>query len=376
MQRARAEWKPEPLMPSSLVAYLGSYGFFSSDAGNWSKAENDISQLDLDVLSHHEEDGHTYYTILCRLRGLEGDGWTLEWEPKRRLAQLRDSLHDPVKESLGGLYDHYFAAARFALRGGLPGTTDRLQAWCRVLANCISNCLVSPGTVATTLLFLQPPAASASVSKRCRGSRRIFSASAAEDLGGAMPPAATPVIALLPVVALLGLPVHAAFLPGGEAASEIVVEPATPTLPSTAASSHEVGGFVAGLAAMRGADGTASGKASSRAAGETSYHFSSEVPRNSSSSSDPSARATCEANGDAFGEALGKVPSETNNETFDKALGGVPFENFAQFSRETRGAEFLDGFSENDGRTSECALHIRDLPQCDQGVRSTCKKSL
>eukprot|EP00973_Karenia_brevis_P057588 8010309-Karenia_brevis.AAC.1 len=37
------------------------------------------------------------------------------------------------------LYSEFFGAAPFALRGGPPGTTERLRQWCAALARCIST---------------------------------------------------------------------------------------------------------------------------------------------------------------------------------------------------------------------------------------------
>mmetsp|Transcript_109753 Transcript_109753/g.342097 ORF Transcript_109753/g.342097 Transcript_109753/m.342097 type:complete len:196 (+) Transcript_109753:328-915(+) len=78
---------------------------------------------------------------------------------KRRLVQIRERLHDPVKRELGGpAYETCFGAAPFAHKGGMRGTTARLKAWCEALAGAINAGICTPGMVWLTLQFLEVPA--------------------------------------------------------------------------------------------------------------------------------------------------------------------------------------------------------------------------
>jgi len=94
--------------------------------------------------------------VRCSL-GCPWSGTRLQWQAKWRLVHLRKFLHGPVKSVLGPAYGRFFARAPFARKGGLPGTTSRLDAWCKALAHCINLRACPPGLVWLTLSFLQVP---------------------------------------------------------------------------------------------------------------------------------------------------------------------------------------------------------------------------
>ena len=80
----------------------------------------------VEVTGHREVGGHTTYMI-------EGTANGAPWRAERRLSEMR-ALHDRVVEALGpARYDTFFADASFAPRGGLPGTTAKLNRWCKRL---------------------------------------------------------------------------------------------------------------------------------------------------------------------------------------------------------------------------------------------------
>jgi len=107
------------------------------------------------VQGHIEVKGRTFYLVRCVLR--IPDRSPLEWDAPRRLLDLREQLHGPVKDSLDKVYKWHFGGAPFAPRGGLPGTTSRLQCWLCALADCINKNQAPPKLVALVLNFLQAP---------------------------------------------------------------------------------------------------------------------------------------------------------------------------------------------------------------------------
>jgi len=117
------------------------------------------------VVDHEEHDGHTWYNLRCALAGPGRDAGTGEesgdvfnWDAQRRLTQLRASLHDAVADTISPqVYRKHFTSAPFARFGGVPGTTSRLNSWCRALAQAISLAEVPPLAVATTLHALGAP---------------------------------------------------------------------------------------------------------------------------------------------------------------------------------------------------------------------------
>eukprot|EP00930_Biecheleria_cincta_P083764 TRINITY_DN73271_c0_g1_i1.p1 TRINITY_DN73271_c0_g1~~TRINITY_DN73271_c0_g1_i1.p1 ORF type:complete len:612 (-),score=123.29 TRINITY_DN73271_c0_g1_i1:46-1881(-) len=165
-----------------LLTSLKSYGFAPKDSGTWHfsvapageeqrrtgrqrqkrPGKGDFAdcgahpELCLQVTGHAEAFGHTWYHVRCSL-GCPWSGSSLQWQAKWRLVHLRKFLHGPVKSSLGPAYGRFFARAPFARKGGLPGTTFRLDCWCKALARCINLRACPPGLVWLTLSFLGVP---------------------------------------------------------------------------------------------------------------------------------------------------------------------------------------------------------------------------
>jgi len=95
--------------------------------------------LAIAVNGHEEESGHTMYILKCSLTNTDsvlkpdGNGASCQgpiaWTCRRRLRELRDELHDVVKEQMVTAYSSYFNKVGFAHMGGPPGTTARLSGW-------------------------------------------------------------------------------------------------------------------------------------------------------------------------------------------------------------------------------------------------------
>lgn len=95
------------------------------------------SKLSVQVTGHEEDEGSTWYQLQCSSTpsGCE----QVNWCTRMRLCKIRECMHHPVKEALADLYPQYFADTPFARRGGLPGSTARLQAWFASLGKCIEE---------------------------------------------------------------------------------------------------------------------------------------------------------------------------------------------------------------------------------------------
>jgi len=153
----------QPNVSNMMVQYLGQYGYDALGPSNWRTALSNSSirpTLALGVVGHGERDKHTFYDVQCRLQASD-PSHTLEWVAQRRLAQLREGLHDVAKRELGKDYNLAFADAPFAMRGGLSGTTGRLQKWLETLADCVNKGEASPTLVSEVLQFLDAPAGNA-----------------------------------------------------------------------------------------------------------------------------------------------------------------------------------------------------------------------
>lgn len=138
--------------------YLEKYLYAPLDGFHWHIPPGPRSsgpQLYVYVHGHSEVGRHTFYQLHCVL--LLCGRIILEWVVPRRLLSLRESLHDPLKKTLGNAYVQLFAGAPFARRGGLPGTTQRLQVWFRALAESMNSGRCSPSVVAFVLQFLDTP---------------------------------------------------------------------------------------------------------------------------------------------------------------------------------------------------------------------------
>lgn len=145
-------------------------------------------RLELAVEGHAEEDGYTMYFISAALRvsqqmpslmgKYQNAAWPapipsntqapacqppqlkddIQWLCRRRLCDLREDLHDRVKEYVGlPFYESHFSEAPFARHGGLPGTTARLAAWMSALAACANDGALDVVLHAYVLRFLHAP---------------------------------------------------------------------------------------------------------------------------------------------------------------------------------------------------------------------------
>lgn len=130
--------------------YLRSCGYERrSEDGAW-------PELEIAVRGHEEVSGHTWYKLDC---AIVREGFPrVEWQAIKRLVHLREGLHDAVKRALGeARFAEFFARTPFALRGGPPGTTGRLFAWCNALARMVSLDELAEETVALVLRFVEAP---------------------------------------------------------------------------------------------------------------------------------------------------------------------------------------------------------------------------
>eukprot|EP00927_Polykrikos_kofoidii_P024720 TRINITY_DN22410_c0_g1_i1.p1 TRINITY_DN22410_c0_g1~~TRINITY_DN22410_c0_g1_i1.p1 ORF type:complete len:390 (+),score=72.15 TRINITY_DN22410_c0_g1_i1:168-1337(+) len=166
-QSNKIHWYLEPLPAVAVAAYVEAYGYEAACHLTWQTKPTSGSsspELQLQVTGHVEEGGHTWYVIECSLKCLDVCPKPLRWRVQRRLVQLRESLHDPVKKALMDDYVKQFGDAPFARHGGLPGTSARLQEWLNALSRSIDNGVCSPSVVAHVLQFLDvvdPPMAAA-----------------------------------------------------------------------------------------------------------------------------------------------------------------------------------------------------------------------
>mmetsp|Transcript_98955 Transcript_98955/g.191121 ORF Transcript_98955/g.191121 Transcript_98955/m.191121 type:complete len:273 (+) Transcript_98955:82-900(+) len=147
----------------AVRTYLARYGFSAMTDSNWEAFPDHVMSaplLEIQVAGHEEREGHTWYQLVCSL--LHGGGAVgsrnLQWRGYWRLAQLREGLHNPVRELLShDAYMKIFHGAPFALRGGPRGTTRRLRGWCGALSSCINQQLCPPSIVWLSLRFLEVP---------------------------------------------------------------------------------------------------------------------------------------------------------------------------------------------------------------------------
>lgn len=162
--------------------YLWRFGF--------GRAEFSNPRLEIAVDGHKEDEGHTWYIINSTLHhGVaetknQGEDSTsnggkgavssesgavsieseaangpddIQWTCRRRLCDLREELHDRVKELMGPAYSAYFDDTPFARHGGLPGTTARLRSWLTTLAECANTGALNSDIQAFVLRFLEAP---------------------------------------------------------------------------------------------------------------------------------------------------------------------------------------------------------------------------
>lgn len=139
--------------------YLERYGYTAADASTWSKTNNvrDWPVIHVAIPGHEEVDKHTYYFIDCSLSSPRIDLAPLKWRSRRRLCQLREELHDPLKAELKNEAFKKLIPAPFASRGGMPGTTACLNTWCISLAKAINSGGLPPPLTALVLQFVEAP---------------------------------------------------------------------------------------------------------------------------------------------------------------------------------------------------------------------------
>jgi len=156
------------MAPVAVAPYLQAYGFAALDPSSWrvppgsagatpssgSRAVPPAPKLVLQMEGHKEVDGHTLYSLVC---SLADETVCINWCAQRRLQQLREDLHDAIKGELGEAYHRHFGRAPFAHKGGLPGTTARLQSWVSTLAACVNAGHAPPSVVALVLSFFEAP---------------------------------------------------------------------------------------------------------------------------------------------------------------------------------------------------------------------------
>ncbi|CAE7452248.1 ABCG24 [Symbiodinium natans] len=160
---------PPLLTGREVTAFLEQFGFFANTPLDWQKGP--FPELRISIAGHSSSGRHVFYNVECTLwrashvgqsqSGYRKDAavaqpW-LVWRASRRLAHIRQGLHDLVKHHLGSSYKTYFCRVPFAQRFRPAGTTERLNNWCRRLAYCLSSRLVPPIVAANALRVLGAP---------------------------------------------------------------------------------------------------------------------------------------------------------------------------------------------------------------------------
>eukprot|EP00747_Dinoflagellata_sp_TGD_P168973 gnl/TRDRNA2_/TRDRNA2_196693_c0_seq1.p1 gnl/TRDRNA2_/TRDRNA2_196693_c0~~gnl/TRDRNA2_/TRDRNA2_196693_c0_seq1.p1 ORF type:complete len:301 (-),score=47.46 gnl/TRDRNA2_/TRDRNA2_196693_c0_seq1:57-863(-) len=156
----------EPLEPWTLCEYLVALGYddlYIADQTEW-ESNGDLQedlppserplQLQVHVNTHVEVAGHTHYCMDCSLTQPGSEAPQLMWRADRRLGDIRSYLLDPLEREFGRDYAQHFEGAPFALRGGLPGTTARLNTWFERLSSLINVRKANPTATALTMRFL------------------------------------------------------------------------------------------------------------------------------------------------------------------------------------------------------------------------------
>ncbi|CAK9039688.1 unnamed protein product [Durusdinium trenchii] len=153
----------QALAPVAVCAFLEGYGYETrSDTDMWLLRPGvatgvSTPTLTMEVAGHEERGGHTWYQLKTSLEFSGAARAPLRWSSERRLSSLREELHDRVKEVLGQNYTAHFLKTPFALKGGLPGTTSRLNAWFGSLGKVVNKGEAPPSLVALLLQFLEAP---------------------------------------------------------------------------------------------------------------------------------------------------------------------------------------------------------------------------
>lgn len=152
---AQTRGLPPELRYEQVKAFLEPLGYAVTNETNWSRPASEQPQIVCGVVGHTEFGGHTQYEFKCELAG--GPARHLTWATIRRLAHMREGVHDLVKSELQGKYDAFFGKTPFAHYMAPAGTTERLHAWMRSLASCINAGAVSPRCAANILCVLDAP---------------------------------------------------------------------------------------------------------------------------------------------------------------------------------------------------------------------------
>lgn len=145
--------------------YLLRFGFLRSAEP---QAQQALARprLGITIEGHEEEESHTLYLLSCSLKVVADRGCSrpsghfssTAWTCKHRLCDMRDHLHDTVKEALGPeSYEAWFVETPFARHGGVPGTSARLKNWLTSLAACLNSGALEAEAMAEVLRFLGAP---------------------------------------------------------------------------------------------------------------------------------------------------------------------------------------------------------------------------
>jgi hypothetical protein len=140
----------------SIPALLEPYRYQARSSSEWQTVQHEL-KITIQVRDHVEVKGRTTYQVQCTLSSEDETVPVMTWGCQRRLQHLRKGLHDVAKQQMGSFYAGCFKGAPFAHRGGILGTTRRLDAWCARLARCINSGAVPPLVVAQTLKLLDAP---------------------------------------------------------------------------------------------------------------------------------------------------------------------------------------------------------------------------
>lgn len=133
------------------ASYLRQFGVEVRE-GHMEYPEGGPLQLQLELDSHEEHAGCTWYMIKCSLSGGSLGSALLNWPAPRRLAQLRE-FHDQIKDRLGDGYKTKFADTPFAHHAAPKGTTSKLSAWLNKLATAMNRSELQAGECSLSLKF-------------------------------------------------------------------------------------------------------------------------------------------------------------------------------------------------------------------------------
>jgi len=110
--------------------------------GGEERSQRDGRQLQVFICRHSKEAGH-HKPGSKGLQATKGSS---------KEAEKKD-----LEAEVGKAYDRHFADAHFAPRGGMPGTTQRLDAWVRAFSAAINAGAAPPILVGALFRFLEAP---------------------------------------------------------------------------------------------------------------------------------------------------------------------------------------------------------------------------